>query len=207
MPDPLLVLPYELWTRCIKFAIEGQPGGPLEFTMISKRWHGLLFDSPSLWNEIYLQNGEDELARIVTFLHLSKSSQLHIDIMTVLPTTDGLQLIAENISRVTTISLRPDATSGTTITLHTEQWKQTASFIMATMANNLMPSHTSCFGISLWETGGPSYHVIFMEFTMATMAARTVKQNCVVPADSPDIRTCFRMWEKHITRCASSIPY
>ena len=203
MPDPLHVLPYELWSLCIGFAIDGQQAGPLELIMVSKRWENLLLDSPSLWSQIYLQNGEDEMARISTFLHLSKSSPLHVDIMTVLPTMDSLQLIAENISRVGTISIRPGPAPDTKIALHTKQWEQAASYIMATVFNGSLPSHASCLGVSLRESNQLNYHIILMEFTMAPMVAiSTHKQDRVISANSPNIWTCFRMWKEHVARCA-----
>src|SRR4051794_35443052 len=107
MPDPIEALPYEAWTLCILFAIDGQPSGPLQFTMVSTQWERLLCDAPPLWSHIYVQNGEDEMARISAFLHLSHDLPLHVDIMTVRPSIDCLQLVANHISRVATISIRP----------------------------------------------------------------------------------------------------
>src|ERR1700728_4404589 len=65
---------------------------------------------------------KNEIARISNFLRLSKQCQLHVDVMTVLHTADSLRLVAEHISRVRTISIRPGP-SDTFTALQGEQWK------------------------------------------------------------------------------------
>jgi hypothetical protein len=202
MPDPLAALPYEIWTMCIAFAIGGQQAGPLELLMVSTRWATLLADTPSLWTQIYIQNGEDEMARIATFLYFSKRRSLHVDIMTVLPTIANLQLIAENISRVATVSIRPSASDSNTV-FPMEQWKRAASNILSTLFNGRLPpdlQDDSCFGIGFWESGQWCYRVILMQFTTAVMVTSS-EQNGIISAKLPDTRTHFRRWEEHVRRC------
>ena len=191
MPDPLHGLPNELWTLCIEFAIAGRLAGPLEFIMVSRHWGKALLESPSLWTQIYVQDGEDEIARISTFLHLSQQCQLHIDVMTILPTVDSLRLIAEHISRVRTISIRPSA-ADTATELHAKQWKRVAAYVLESLSNGTKPSEVEspmCFGIAICDDGQWYYHVILMRFTIAARVARSDQLN---PA-----------WEHHIATYAS----
>ena len=205
MPDPLAVLPCELWSMCIAFAIGGQQAGPLELLMVSTRWATLLADTPSLWTQIYIRNGEDEMARISAFLHFSKRRSLHVDIMTVLPTVASLQLIAENISRVATISIRPDA-SETSAAFPMEPWKRAASNILSTLFNGRLPPDVEdnpCFGISFRENDQWHYRAILMQFTTAVIVTSSDERNGIVSANMSDTETCFRRWEEYIARYAS----
>jgi hypothetical protein len=207
MPDPLAALPYEIWSMCIAFAIGGQQAGPLELLMVSMRWATLLADTPSLWTQIYIQNGEDEMTRIATFLYFSKRRSLHVDIMTVLPTIASLQLIAENISRVATISIRPGASDNSTA-FPTEQWKDAASNILSTLFNGRLPpdvEDSPCFGISFRENDQWYHHVILMQFTTAVMVTSSDEQT--ISANLSNTETCFRRWKEHIARCASVLRY
>ena len=109
MTDPLTKLPYEIWARCIELAVRNQPvglGGPLAFITVSQNWQRELLCSPDLWRHIWIQNDEDEKARISIFLHLSGHRPLDVLITTVLPTTDSLQLIKPHLSRVKTILIK-----------------------------------------------------------------------------------------------------
>jgi hypothetical protein len=190
MPDPLQALPNELWSLCIEFAIAGKSAGPLDFIMVSRHWGRLLLNSPSLWTQIYIQNGEDEIARIFTFLHLSKQSPLHIDIMTVLPTVDSLRLVAEHISRVRTISIRPGK-SDTFTALHARHWKLAASFVLETLSNGMQLSDIEsplCFGVTICGDDQWYYHVIFLQFTVAARVAGADELS--------------RLWEDHIAKYA-----
>jgi hypothetical protein len=147
------------------FAIDGRKDGPLEFLGVSRRWGSVLLDTPSLWNQIYVENGEDEIARISTFLHLSGGCSLHVDIMTALPTMDSLALIANHISRVTTVSIRPSLADTVTAS-HMEQWKRAASRILEVLSNGLLDvKDASCFGISLRENNELYYCIILEEKT------------------------------------------
>jgi hypothetical protein len=202
MPDPLQVLPVELWSWCIQLAIDGERAGPLQFLMVSRHWESTLLDLPLLWSQIHLHNEEDEMALVSTFLHLSKSSPLHVDILTVLPTTSGLVLIAEHSSRIKTISIRPGA-SNTMTALYMEQWKRVASFAMASLLTGLLPSdikHTSCFGNTFRGDDQWYYNVILIHFTME---ARVHERNRIVHTDLPDIQRSFCLWEEYIARCVT----
>jgi len=200
MLDPLYVLPNEIWTICMEIAIDGQPNGPLEYLLVSTDWQRLLLNTPSLWTQIYIQNTEDEMARISAFLHLSKESLLYVDIMTVLPTTDSMQLISENISRVREISIRPGPSNNPS-ELHAKKWKRAASDHLAKL--NLVPSdlaHTSCYGISLKESGHRYYHVVLVHLAIRD-TAREYRWNIQAPMDLPDMETYLRLWEEHMARC------
>jgi hypothetical protein len=191
MPDPLQVLPNELWSLCIEFAIAGKLAGPLEYFMVSRDWGSALIDSPSLWTQIYIQNGEDEIARISTFLLLSKQSPLHVDVMTELPTVEGLRLVAEHISRVRTISIRPGA-SNTVESLQADQWKRAAAYVLESLSNGKLLSDVespTCYGITIWDGSQWYYHVILMQFTVAN----TEEPNCT--------------WEDHIAKYATCLYY
>jgi hypothetical protein len=202
MPDPLQKLPLELWSWCIQLAIDGQRAGPLEFIMVSRRWESIVLDSPVLWTQIHLNNEEDEMALVSTFLQLSKRCPLHVDILTELPTTSSLVLIADHSFRIRTISIRPGA-SNTITALYTEQWRRTASFTMTSLLNGLLPSDikcTRCFGNTLRDKGQWYYSVILMHFTMA---ARVHGRNHIVHTDLPDIQRTFGLWGEHIARCVT----
>jgi hypothetical protein len=202
MPDPLVVLPIELCTWFIAFAIDGLDAGPLELLVVSRRWARLLLDTPSLWNYIYIQNGEDEMARISIFLHFSKGCSLHVDIMTALPTMDSLHLIANHISRVSAISIRPSA-SDTGTSLHIERWKQTASRILAGLSNgSLHVKDASCFGISLKENNELYYCIILMQFAIG----HTINGIYLQASSSAGLpaTTHLQTWKERITRCACS---
>jgi hypothetical protein len=202
MPDPLQVLPLELWNRCIQLAIDGQRAGPLEFIMVSRRWQSILLDSPLLWSQIYLCNEEDEMALVFTFLHLSKMSPLHVDILTVLPTTSSLELIAMHSDRVRTISVRPGVSNNITA-LYMEQWKRSASFTLASLLNGLLPSNmkrTSCFGNTFCDNGEWYYSVILMHFTTETTV---YERNRIVHTSLADLQSSFCIWEEHIKRCVT----
>jgi hypothetical protein len=202
MPDPLQVLPLELWSWCIQLAIDGQRTGPLEFIMVSRRWERVVLDTPLLWNQIHLCNEEDEMALVSTFLHLSKRSSLHVDIQTVLPSTGSLELIAAHNSRVRTISIRPGA-SNTMTALYMEQWTRAASFTLASLLNRLPPSHikrTSCFGNTFRDNGQWYYSVILMQFTTET---RVHERNRIDYTELPGMQRSFCLWEGHIARCVT----
>jgi hypothetical protein len=202
MPDPLQVLPVELWSQCIQLAIDGQRAGPLKFLMVSGHWQGVLLNLPLLWSQIHLCNEEDEMALVSTFLYLSKRSPLHVDIQTVLPTTSSLELIAEHSSRVRTISIRPGA-SNTMTALYMEQWTRAASFTLASLLNGLQPSdlnHTSCFGNTFRDNDQWCYSVTLMHFTTET---RVYEQTRVDYTDLPGMQRSFYLWEDHIARCVT----
>jgi hypothetical protein len=191
MPNPLQVLPTELWGLCMEFAIAGRVGGPLEFIMVSRDWGNALLDSPFLWTHIYIQNGEDEITRISTFLHLSKQCQLHIDVMTVLPNVDILRLLSEHVSRVTTISIRPGA-SGIFTALHAKQWRRAAAYVLEILSNGMQLcdlESPTCFGVIIWDGMSMYYHVILMQFTVVARVAIMDELN--------------HMWGDHLTKYAS----
>jgi hypothetical protein len=203
MPDPIDVLPYELWISCITLAISGLEAGPLELLAVSRRWERLLLDTPSFWSHIYVLNGEDEIARISVFLYFSRGCSLHVDIMTALPSMDGLQLVANQISRVATISIRPCA-SDTVTALCMERWIQVASYILEKLSNDPLASDvkdTSCFGISLWEHDRLYYCVVLMQFTMVTTGNTSNEKIYNTSAELPAMAH-FLTWEEHLTRYA-----
>jgi hypothetical protein len=185
MSDPLEALPYELWVFCIAFVIDGNQAGPLELFGVSTSWDKALLDTPSLWSQIYILNEEDEMARVSTFLYLSKGCSLHVHITTVPLTLGSLQLAAENIARVKAISIWP-RTSDINSAAHVEQWKQAASHILARLSNGLIRSDVkdaSRFGISLRENGQLYYAIILLKFIMANPVADHDKQNVSISTE------------------------
>lgn len=76
--DPIQRLPYDIWTKCVKFVIGNSSAGPLAQLAVSNHWNLALIGAPSLWTTIVIEDGEDELARIHTFLHFSHNSLLDI---------------------------------------------------------------------------------------------------------------------------------
>lgn len=198
MPDPLHTLPNELWTLCVKIAIDGRSNGPLELIKVSKHWETLLISSPSLWTQIHLHNGEDEIARISTFLCLSRDSPLHLDIMAILPEMDGLRVIAQNVSRVKTVSIRPRAISNAEAILDMTQWKESASYTMATIFDRLPPSYvknTLCLGMSLPDHGQLHYQIVYMSFIVSDHKQKRIISTASSVASS-------QTWAESVARCA-----
>lgn len=64
-------------------AIEETASGPLPYLAVASRWSETILDSPPLWSTIVIEDGEDEVARVHTFLHLSANHlidvRLHIE--------------------------------------------------------------------------------------------------------------------------------
>ena len=204
MVDPLDALPYELWIWCIEFAIDGRKAGPLELLSVSKRWDIVLLDTPSLWAQIYVENGEDEIARISTFLYLSRKCSLHVDIMTALPMLDSLELIADHLSRISTISIRPSV-ADTVTALHMQRWEQAAARILGRLSDS--PSDvkdTSCFGISLRENQDLYYCIVLMQFTTGNTANSSNVQGSIDSGEIPAL-AYPQTWEECITRYACSL--
>jgi hypothetical protein len=190
MPDPLQALPTELWSLCIEFAIAGRLAGPLDFTMVSRSWESALLSSPLLWTQIYIQNSEDEIARITIFLHLSKQSPLHVDVMTVLPSVESLRLVAEHISRVRTISIRPGA-SNMAEALQVNHWKRAAAYVLESLSNGKLLSDVespACYGIAIRDGSRWCYRVVLVQFIVAVRVASGDELN--------------HMWEDHIAKYA-----
>jgi hypothetical protein len=194
MPDPLQLLPTELWVLCMEFAVAGRVAGPLEFIMVSRDWGGALLDLPSLWTQIYIQNGEDEIARISAFLYLSKECQLHVDVTTVLPTADNLRLVGEHISRVRTILIRPGALDTFTPS-HAKHWGRTAAYVLESLSNGMHLAEVEppieC-RVTRRDDSRWYYHVILLHFTVAARVAKCDKLD--------------RMWDCHLTKYACTSP-
>jgi hypothetical protein len=203
MPDPLDVLPYEAWLGCILFAIDGREEGPRELLGVSRRWDQQLLDTPSFWRQIYVKNGENETARISTFLHFSKGCSLHVDILTTPLNLGGLKSITNHSSRVARISIRPGASDVITA-FHMETWEKSASYILAMLGNGRLPPDvtcTSCFGISLRENNQLHYRTFLMQCTLANPVNHTDTQNHIPSAGFPDT-ACLQLWEKRVSRYA-----
>lgn len=86
--DPLNYLPYEVWVECLHLAISDEPTGPLSLLEVSSNWMKKITTSPELWSRIYIDNGEDQLARAETFLTLSEPVRIDL----VVEASDELQL-------------------------------------------------------------------------------------------------------------------
>jgi hypothetical protein len=76
--DPLIRLPYETWLQCLSLATRDSVAGPLPYLAVSPHWSETILSSPALWTKIILGKGEDEEARLHTFLHLSASLLLDV---------------------------------------------------------------------------------------------------------------------------------
>jgi hypothetical protein len=193
-PSLILLFPLilsALRISCMEFVIDGRAAGPLDFIMVSQDWAAVLLNSSSLWTQIYIQNVEDEIARISTFLHLSKQFKVHADVMTMLPTVASMRLVAEHVSRVRTISIRP-GTSGTLTALHAEQWTRGAAYILEILSNGMWLSDVespTCLGVTIWNGMQAYCHVVRMQFTVAARVASIDELNY--------------NWGDHITKYAS----
>jgi hypothetical protein len=205
MPDPLTKLPYEIWARCIELAVRNQPTGPLAFIMVSQNWQRELLCSPDLWSYIWIQNDEDETARIWIFLHLSGHRPLHVLVKTVLPTTDSLQLIKPHLSRVKTILITPEMPHPLT-SLHGEQWKQAASIVMTAFSDKLNPWNATDYVCSGWRIGTDPgvYHIAAMQFSLSHAEAMPAGTNAQIWDNStslPNEWERFCVWKNYIARC------
>jgi hypothetical protein len=146
----------------------------------------------------YVDNGEDEIARISTFLYLSRKCSLHVDIMTALPMLDGLELIGDHVSRISTISIRPSV-ADTVTALHMQRWEQAAARILGRLSNS--PSDVkdaSCFGISLRENQDLYYCIVLMQFT----TGNTANSSNMIDSSEIPVLGYPQTWEECITRCA-----
>lgn len=202
MPDPLQKLPNELCSLCIELVIDGEKAGALEVFMVSKRWQRFLIGTPSLWTSIYIQDGEDESARISTFLHLSKTHQLHLDIMAVDLPPETLQLVAENMFRVKSISIRPRVMDNTTFL--TESWPLAASATLARLSNGLLPSDTKdvfCSGISLDNNGQLHYHPIAIQLALSRRENGRGNKSLTIPVH--DMEKFHWIWVEFFERYVS----
>ncbi|KIM23594.1 hypothetical protein M408DRAFT_253708 [Serendipita vermifera MAFF 305830] len=69
--DPLQILPYEAWVRCMQLYARNQPGGVLPLLSVSSSWQTHLLAAQEVWTAIYLDGGPDERSRVECFFHLS----------------------------------------------------------------------------------------------------------------------------------------
>jgi hypothetical protein len=81
--DPLIRLPYKTWLQCLSLAIyksveellrHNFADGPLPYLAVSPNWSETILTSPALWTQIIAENGEDEEARLHTFLLVCQSA-------------------------------------------------------------------------------------------------------------------------------------
>jgi hypothetical protein len=97
--DPLICLPYETWLQCLSLAIQDSAAGPLPYLAVSPQWSENILSSPTLWNRIIIDNGEDEEARLHTFLHLSSSQLLGVECPGDFP-VQWMQLLIQHRTRI-----------------------------------------------------------------------------------------------------------
>ncbi|KIM22139.1 hypothetical protein M408DRAFT_28948 [Serendipita vermifera MAFF 305830] len=200
--DPSSVLPYEIWIKCVSFVIQDVPTGPLELLTVSKSWYTLFINSPLLWTDVFLENSEDELARVWTFLHLSRDSPLHIHIRTMIPSNESLELLYPHRPRIKVISIMP----GYHIEIPTSptywgQWRRSTSYILMTFFDDLTPSdveHT--YAGSLRGPQG-EYYVSFIQLNIKYPPAKRVLTRRQL-RNRIDERTeknkLLLRWEQHI---------
>jgi hypothetical protein len=77
--DPLERFPYEIWQDCFRLAISDEAHGPLPYLAVSTKWNETILQDPSFWTTIIIDDGEDQDARIYTFLFLSKTLLLDVE--------------------------------------------------------------------------------------------------------------------------------
>ena len=104
--DPLVRLPYEMWLQCLSLAIHDFATGPLPYLAVSPDWSETILSSPILWTQITIDDGEDEEARVHTFLHLSAGQLLDVS-CTMDGPTQSLQLLAQNRMRIRSLVVDP----------------------------------------------------------------------------------------------------
>ncbi|KIM24209.1 hypothetical protein M408DRAFT_242779 [Serendipita vermifera MAFF 305830] len=199
--DPSSVLPYEIWIRCVSFVIQDVPTGPLELLTVSKSWYTLFINSPLLWTDVFFENSEDELARVWTFLHLSRDSPLHIHIRTMIPSNESLGLLYPHRPRIRVISIMP----GYHIKIPTSptywgQWRRSTSYILMTFFDELMPSDVeNTYAGSLRGPQG-EYYVSFIQLTLRHPVKRVYARR--QPRSRTNERTeknrLLLGWEQHI---------
>jgi len=102
--DPLIRLPYETWLQCLSLAIYDSADGPLPYLAVSPNWSETILSSPALWTLIILNNGEDEEARLHTFLHLSTSQLLDVMCPGNVP-VKLLQSLAQHRTRIRSLEI------------------------------------------------------------------------------------------------------
>jgi hypothetical protein len=158
-----------------------------------------------LWSHIWIQNDEDEMARIWIFLHLSGHRPLELLITTVLPTTNGLQLIKPHLSRVKTILIRPLLPHPLN-SLHEEQWRQAASIVMATFSDALTPWNATDYSCSGWRIGTDPgvYHIAAMQFLLSCPDTTLDSTDGQLRDSSTGLSEWerFCVWKNYISRCA-----
>jgi hypothetical protein len=83
--DPIDVLPSELFTFCIQWALptpdQGYTAVLLQLTAVSSRWQQSIISNPALWTQITINAyDEDSLAMVATSLHLSRESMISLTV-------------------------------------------------------------------------------------------------------------------------------
>jgi len=77
--DPIEQFPYEIWQACFLLAISGTADGPLPYLAVSPKWNEMILHDSAFWTTIIIDDGEDQDARIYTFLYLSQALLINIE--------------------------------------------------------------------------------------------------------------------------------
>lgn len=77
--DPLERFPYEIWQDCFQLAIYDTVYGPLPYLAVSTKWNETILHDPAFWTKIIIDDGEDQDARIYTFLYLSQPRLIDVE--------------------------------------------------------------------------------------------------------------------------------
>ncbi|KIM26183.1 hypothetical protein M408DRAFT_197195 [Serendipita vermifera MAFF 305830] len=114
--DILVILPSEIWGKCITYACRGDryAANLLLFTSVSKLWFQLLTEMPTLWTNIHVDDSqEDCLATIAIFLHLSREAGLSLTVTAPLPKSwsDTLSMVVSSRKVVRKISINTNIDS------------------------------------------------------------------------------------------------
>lgn len=198
MSDPLRILPYEIFIKCIFLATREVPDGPLESTLVSQHWQAVLVDSPLLWSTIFLLNTEDEISRVSAFLHLSKEHALDVYIRTMLPTEEGLQLLKPHQHRIKKITMRPGFLVPDPVPpLYWGQWSIAISYILGTLLG-LMPSEARdplCIG----SFAEDQYHILLTQFAIVS-SPDNYKEPSADEQEMSEVHNLLEDWKEYISR-------
>ena len=122
--DPLQILPYELWVKCITLYARQQPEGALPLLAVSSEWQSRLLETPEIWTSIYLDGGHDEQSRVQCFFHLSKSFPIEIILDKV---SGALEIAIKHRDRISLLTFKTRLLGGSYTSLDILETSQSLS--------------------------------------------------------------------------------
>jgi len=105
--DPFVRLPYEISIECLFYAFCGWElaAGPLPYMAVSSHWCKTILGSPPLWRNIVIDGGEDERARVETFLLLSRDHPLDVDVVVSEECSKSLESLFDHKWRIRSLTI------------------------------------------------------------------------------------------------------